>query len=295
MIIVFAAVMCLIAMLAIAVDWMGKPIRNRKFVPRIYRYADESELRVQSVPAGTFPAMAPQHAALPAAGQTGIGALPAPAEFAPPGGALLPHDAAFAPAPPLIPLLPVAERPDVAAHGQSTSFAELVALETFPSSSPELGTSISTLPVSPEELLQTDSLDTFAAVVDPDEGRETKPLAFDPGQVTSEPGVWQPGEPIWSPTADGATPNKSVATRRFWQATLVGSPASAWLGEANIERMRAGDAPRRFNHLTSTMETMEITDLNAPASSFNTDAKAGLEASDAYPRWPGEEIDPFSS
>ena len=39
--IAFAAIMLVIALLAVAIDWFGKPLRHRKFVPKIYRFPDE--------------------------------------------------------------------------------------------------------------------------------------------------------------------------------------------------------------------------------------------------------------
>jgi len=70
---VFAALMAVIAMLGVAVDWVGKPMRNRRFTPRIYRYADEhlvevdpgrtafsgSEFELPAVPAAGMPATTP--------------------------------------------------------------------------------------------------------------------------------------------------------------------------------------------------------------------------------------------
>lgn len=42
MIVLFALAMLALALLAIAVDWVGKPI-HRRFIPKIYRYPDEVE------------------------------------------------------------------------------------------------------------------------------------------------------------------------------------------------------------------------------------------------------------
>lgn len=41
MLIVLAALMAVIALVAIAIDWVGRPLRNKRFIPRIYRYEDE--------------------------------------------------------------------------------------------------------------------------------------------------------------------------------------------------------------------------------------------------------------
>lgn len=39
--IVFSALMALIALVTIGIDWIGKPLKNRRFIPRIYRFEDE--------------------------------------------------------------------------------------------------------------------------------------------------------------------------------------------------------------------------------------------------------------
>ena len=41
LLIVFAALMAVISLVAIAIDWVGRPLKNRRFIPRIYRYEDE--------------------------------------------------------------------------------------------------------------------------------------------------------------------------------------------------------------------------------------------------------------
>lgn len=41
--IAFGALMLVIALLAVAIDWFGKPLKHRKFVPKIYRFPDERQ------------------------------------------------------------------------------------------------------------------------------------------------------------------------------------------------------------------------------------------------------------
>jgi hypothetical protein len=47
--IAFGAICLVIALAAVAVDWVGKPLRHRKFVPKVYRYPDERRPRGSSV------------------------------------------------------------------------------------------------------------------------------------------------------------------------------------------------------------------------------------------------------
>lgn len=39
--IVFSALMALISVVTIGIDWIGKPLKHRRFIPRIYRFEDE--------------------------------------------------------------------------------------------------------------------------------------------------------------------------------------------------------------------------------------------------------------
>ncbi len=41
LLIVMAALMAMISVVAIAIDWVGKPLRGRRFIARVYRFEDE--------------------------------------------------------------------------------------------------------------------------------------------------------------------------------------------------------------------------------------------------------------
>lgn len=56
MIIVLLALTVLVSLAAIAIDWVGRPMRNRRFFPRMFRYADEIGT---PAPVGPSPASAP--------------------------------------------------------------------------------------------------------------------------------------------------------------------------------------------------------------------------------------------
>lgn len=302
LIIVFAAVMCLIAMLAIGVDWIGKPIRNRKFVPRIYRYEDEADLVVRPAPPGSTPGWTAP-AALPAA--TAV-PLPLPPAGAVPFGA--PMGAGVGMQAPQQLALPAAERPDIIhrgaqAGGSSTSFADLIALETFPTASPSPGVHLTTQPASAGELFTTTSgfdLDRDGdgdrdRDRDGDEENASQIFMIDPDDATLEPGIWQPGDPLWGPTATEQRADRTVAERRFWQTLLVTSPASQWLGTDNIRRMKNGQPPQRLNHFTGQTETMVVLRLEPPDAQFSTQAPSDAPTSyeRAHAQWPGTDLDPF--
>ncbi len=47
--IAFGAIMLVVALLAVLIDWFGKPLRHRKFVPKMYRFPDERQPRRSKV------------------------------------------------------------------------------------------------------------------------------------------------------------------------------------------------------------------------------------------------------
>ena len=47
--IAFAAIMIVIALIGAAIDWVGAPLRHRRFVPKAYRFPDERLFRNESL------------------------------------------------------------------------------------------------------------------------------------------------------------------------------------------------------------------------------------------------------
>ncbi len=60
MLIVFAALMAMIAVVGIAIDWVGKPLRGRRFIPRVYRFDDELANSARQQAASRSAAQAPR-------------------------------------------------------------------------------------------------------------------------------------------------------------------------------------------------------------------------------------------
>ena len=56
--IAFAAIMIVIALIGAAIDWIGAPLRHRRFVPKAYRFPDERLFRNESVNNHNIPASA---------------------------------------------------------------------------------------------------------------------------------------------------------------------------------------------------------------------------------------------
>jgi len=91
----FGTVMLVVALLGVAIDWFGKPMRHRKFIPKIYRYPNERHRRPPARPIleSSAPFQAAPIPVLPARSASGAPALdldegptalaPAPLEPAP--------------------------------------------------------------------------------------------------------------------------------------------------------------------------------------------------------------------
>jgi len=342
---VFAALMAVIAMLGVAVDWVGKPMRNRRFTPRIYRYADEhlvevdpgrtafsaSEFELPGVPVAGMPAVTPtgttdwseSHFVLPEPASTmetwgllttenpviggtfdpllnvdtydtyergmfNLETMPMPA---PPGrvnvedtfGAdVLPNplpefDADLLPDP--LPTHDLGPRPveDLGAK-QGASEDALPAPEPLIESAESAATAAAADQL--EAIAPAQPTVTFRGLVD-SAVQPTENSRLRPEDATSEPGVWQPGDPLWAPTKKG-DPSSTAVRRRFWQSAAVLIPGVRWYGEPNVERMAEGKAPERRNRRTGKMETMQLSGL-----------RSKNDEDPPRPHWPNEELDPF--
>jgi len=347
---VFAALMAVIAMVGVALDWVGKPMRNRRFTPRIYRYADEHLVEVDPgrtefsaaafelppVPAAGMPAMTPagttdwseSHFVLPEPASTmetwglltsenpviggtfdpllnvdtydtyergmfNLETMPMPA---PPGrvnvedtfgGDVLPNplpefDADLLPSgllPDPLPTHNLGPRPVEDTNGQVDSAAiSLPAPE--PIAEPADAAAAADAARELEALAPAEPTVTFRGLVN----SATRPTAnsrLRPEDATSEPGVWQPGDPLWSPTKKGE-PSSTIVRRRFWQSAAVLIPGVRWYGEPNVNRMAEGKPPERRNRRNGKIETMQLSGL-----------RNKNDNDPPRPHWPNEELDPF--
>lgn len=344
--------MAVIAMLGVAVDWVGKPMRNRRFTPRIYRYADEHLIEVDpgrtafsadqfelpAVPVAGLPAVTPtgttdwseSHFVLPEPASTmetwgllttenpviggtfdpllnvdtydtyerGMFSLETMPMPAPPGrvnvedtfgGEVLPNplpdfDADLLPSsdggplPDPLPTYDLGARPTGPdAGGIDDPWSQPVPLAEAPSADAAAAHAAA---AELDALAPAEPTVTFRGLVDSAK-RPTGGARLRPEEATSEPGVWQPGDPLWSPSTKG-DPSSAMVRRRFWQSAAVLIPGVRWYGEANVERMAEGKAPERRNRRSGKMETMQLSGLR----SKNDDDPP-------RPHWPNEELDPF--
>lgn len=360
---VFAALMAVIAMLGIAVDWVGKPMRSRKFTPRIYRYEDEHLVEVDP---GRTPYSSAQFE-LPAAPVTGVPyvaasgvsdwseshfVLPQPSSTmetwgllttenpvigddfdqlvnvdtydtyerglvnvetipmpVPPGRvALTPEELAgpadHFPEPIQEPTQPssVFDEADLISAPADGLPNELPIPDTLPPAEEPVDPPALKLAPSPDATVDLDahlveyaadpgpSPEAAAATVGPvstfrglvESAQPTRRPLVSPDKATSEPGVWKPGDPLWSPSRRGTTPSATTVRRRFWQSASVLIPGVHWYGEPNVDRMIEGKPPQRRNRRTGKMESMHLSGLRSA-----TDTEL------ARPHWPSEELDPF--
>jgi filamentous hemagglutinin len=98
-------------------------------------------------------------------------------------------------------------------------------------------------------------------------------------------GGWRVGDDIYTATRNGA-PSWTAVRNRFWK-NAASKPGSAerW-GAENVERMRKGLAPQRYNPDKGGMESMELSHEPIPAREGGTEV---------VPRWPQDHaaVDPY--
>lgn len=285
LLLVFAALMLVISMLAIGVDWVGKPLRHRRFAPRIYRYPDElavTDLDPSrtgfSDDAFVLPQALPE--GVPFVDTQGVSewssahfVLPGPEASADTWGTLIAEN-------------PTSENPVFEAlvnvETWNTYERSIMSSETMPASPPEFPPTQEVeaiqMPVKPVDAARPST--TFQSLVASTAHTDARRIL--PSEATSEPGIWKPGDPLWTKTKNGTTPSATTLRRRFWQSASVLIPNVRWYGEENLDRMVHGKAPQRRNRRTGKVETMQLAGL-----------KSAADAGAARPRWPGTEIDPF--
>ena len=307
--IAFAAIMLVIALLAVAIDWFGKPLRHRKFVPKTYRFPDERTPRrapqrvtpwsdaalVLPVSEGTLePAQPP----VPAAFQ---GQPPMPV-LAPPGMDHRPLEEVTSSSP--YPDEPAATSPYPDEPAATSPYPDEPATDdrgdAHAGSAPADGAvvedpgedaaaSVSVFadvePAAPEadgtasDETSDDTDDTVDAGDAADAGTDDpRPTGAD-GRTIG----WHPGDYVFNLTGEGREPSPSTIRTRFWKN--VGATAGASIfGESNMERLLRGKPPQRRNPRTRKMESMHL-----PTVGYHDN-----DGELPVPAWPTSEPDPFA-
>lgn len=230
-IVVFAALMALIALVSIGIDWIGKPLKHRRFIPRIYRFDDEK------VPVDAFgnpvfdqvdPTLAPH--GFPVAGFQPV----------PPPAAPLPAQ----PAPVVVARVPERASPTTTTPPTATPAP---ASQPSPASSPSASSTSSAFSDSLIERPPSSAASTIAHA----------------GPTTDEqriaPDRWIPGLPL-DATINDEPPSLAVKAERFWMATRVAAGGNHF-DSTNLDRMGSGKAPRRKNPRSGQLESMQLSGL----------------------------------
>jgi len=225
--IVFSALMALIALVTIGIDWIGKPLKNRRFIPRIYRFDDE-KLPVDAYGHTDFSAQLPQRAAsAPAVRRPARAARPVRA-----GSEARTIRPRTQPAPRTVAHVPAAI---AAPSGPSRAFSD--------------------------NLGETRSPDTRIAGVAPNDrpasatatGGAWQPgMALDMNVDDRKPSLATKAERFWMTTAQ--------------TLTATGATPNSHFDDEDLGRMAAGKAPRRTNPRTGRAETMQLTGLRRASS-----------------------------
>jgi len=215
----YGAIMLIIALVGVAIDWFGTPLRHRKFIPKAYKFPDERHFRSQIFNSKPFTtkstvAVSPEtpEIRIPMA-QNGSERLD---EF-------LTEENSFPPP-----------------HIPEVGISEEIEQET-PAS------------LSPESLPKDDHRkDSNRGSNDYQEDNLEQGKA---GLIRLQ--GWTPGGYIYNLKQDGTEPSPSTVRARFWKNVGVAT-GSALFGTNNVARLRNGKPPQRRNPRTGKIETMKI-------------------------------------
>jgi hypothetical protein len=257
--IVFSALMALIALVTIGIDWIGKPLKHRRFIPRMYRFEDE-KLPVDAYGNTDF---APSLGAAPS--PTAVSGPP----FSPPMAAGPPY------APPLA-AAPMAPVPQIEARSSvprnQPPPRQVARLDPSVRSNSAFSDSLQGTPDAP-----TPDENAFANAA----GHGVIAGTQDAGQA--QPAVrWAPGHDL-DMLSDGRKPTLAIKAERFWK-TVGAETVDSHFTEDDRARMRSGKAPRRTNPRTNRVEAMQLNGLRRASA-----------AADVEMNWPDEAIDPWAT
>ncbi len=256
----FGAVMLVVALLAVAVDWFGKPLRHRRFVPKIYRFPDERQPRHSQVRRTDW---SDASLVLPVVERSDVHLV----RYPDPGG---PGTGLPTPSPYLDPGPPTAQVPVVD--------PEVDGLPSFEAG--DEGASALEGLVTVEDLEGTARRTVEAEV---EESRPEATTEDDDAPDAPRRAGWETGQYVFNLTPDGRDPSTTTIRNRYWK-NVAATPGASIFGADNMTRMRAGKAPQRLNHRTGKQETMRL-----PSSGWDAE-----DGSTPVPAWPATEVDPFA-
>ena len=258
----FGAVMLVVALLGVAVDWFGKPLRHRRFVPKIYRFPDERQPRHSQVRRTEW---SDASLVLPVVEATDERLVRYPDPRLRHQGLPTPTPVVDA-GPPTIQVpvvdLEADERP-FTAPVESSSIDGIVTLEDIDGDAAEVVT-VEDIEGDAAQVVTVEDIEGDASDDDRSEG-------------------WQTGQYVFNLTPDGREPSATTVRTRYWK-NVAATPGASIFGDANLDRMKAGKAPQRLNHRTGKQETMRL-----PAVQWSD-----ADGTTPVPAWPANEVDPFA-
>ena len=224
--IAFAAIMIVIALIGAAIDWIGAPLRHRRFVPKAYRFPDERLFRNESVNNHNIPASA----------------------TAPAGAVYFKEEP-----------VPIKSEENF----QVGNDIEVLTLEAPIRESTDDGTTVELsgdLLQHHEDHASAQVQQGKSSTIVQDEIEV--PLQEGLTAPKRHEGTlrlrgWKPGGYIYNLTQDGRAPSPATVKTRYWKNVGAAS-GSAIFGAQNIERMKEGKPPQRRNFKSGKMETMRI-------------------------------------
>lgn len=252
----FGAAMLVVALLGVAVDWFGKPLRHRRFVPKIYRFPDERQPRHSQVRRTEW---SESSLVLPVVDATDERLVRYP-------DPRLRHQGLPTPTPVVDAGPPTIQVPVVDLGGDEEPL---------------------TAPAEPSSIDGIVTLEDIA-------GDDAEVVAIDPDTVAApdstpesdergRPQGWETGQYVFNLTPDGREPSATTVRTRYWK-NVAATPGAAIFGDGNLERMKVGKAPQRLNHRTGKQETMRL-----PSVQWGD-----ADGATPVPIWPANEIDPFA-
>ncbi len=222
--IAFAAIMFVIALIGAAIDWVGAPLRHRKFVPKAYRFPDERLFRNDMLRNPNTPSAAPSSR-----------------------GTRINEEAV------------VVEGRD---SSQIENDTNVITLD--PSDGQDQNSGLFEDQVGKfEPSLEGPSPSEIVPDVDPTTVREETAATQESISIPNkhEEAIrlrgWEPGGYIYNLTKDGREPSPATVKTRYWKNVGAAS-GSAIFGAQNIRRMKEGKPPQRRNYKSGKIETMRI-------------------------------------
>ncbi|MEC9210857.1 MAG: hypothetical protein VYB49_04315 [Actinomycetota bacterium] len=202
----FAAIMLIIALIGVAIDWFGTPLRHRKFIPKAYKFPDERLFRSDVFSSARRVDTETRTEHLEGSNYRD--------EFG------------------------VIESENVQTESSANEDINEAAVDISESSKGEV--KLSAKSSAGEETIDRGSELMIGAVFEPAKSSE------EPEFETTTAGIrlrgWSPGDDIYNLTKSGSEPTPSTVRSRFWKNVGV-SPGAIIFGTSNVERYVMGSHP----------------------------------------------------